>query len=201
MKSHRRIELPVFINKNRAMTRRAFTLVELLVVIAIIGLLSTVAVVATNSARIKSRDTKRIADLKQIQLALSLYYDDKGYYPPSPAGYDLNGYYNSYDADWNTSSFAVALSPYLHPLPVDPINSACPPWNNTCYSYSYGNVGRYAFPVTYDLATRLEGTDNPQRCGVRDWKWGLGIYGVQQHWCVNFGGAYSNQMYEITESD
>lgn len=36
-------------------TRRAFTLVELLVVIAIIGLLSSVAVVATSSARDKAR--------------------------------------------------------------------------------------------------------------------------------------------------
>jgi general secretion pathway protein G len=55
---------------------KGFTLIELLVVIAIIGLLSTLAVVALNSARQKARDSKRIADIKQIQTALELYYND-----------------------------------------------------------------------------------------------------------------------------
>ena len=53
--------------------QRGFTLIELLVVIAIIGLLSTLAVVALNNARMKSRDAKRVSDVKQIQTALELY--------------------------------------------------------------------------------------------------------------------------------
>lgn len=185
------------------MKHRAFTLVELLVVIAIIGLLSTVAVVALNASRISARDAKRIADLRQIRLALSEYYLDNGFYPSSPCGYDCNGYYNSFDANWNSSPFATALAPYLKPLPVDPVNSACAAWNapTPCYSYSYGNVGRYINPITYDLAARLEGTDNPQRCGLQDWKWGLGLYGSIQHWCTAFGGAYNNQMYEVPPVD
>ncbi|MBU4331510.1 prepilin-type N-terminal cleavage/methylation domain-containing protein [Patescibacteria group bacterium] len=60
---------------------KGFTLIELLVVIAIIGLLSTLAVVALNSARQKSRDAKRVADIKQIQTALELYYNDNNGYP------------------------------------------------------------------------------------------------------------------------
>lgn len=185
---------------DKSMTRRAFTLVELLVVIAIIGLLSTVAIVALNGSRIASRDAKRIADLKQIRLALSMYYDDHGYYPPSPTGYDLNGYHSSVNADWNTSAFATALAPYLKPLPTDPTNTGGMPWEGG-YSYAYGNVGRYTYPITYDLVTQLEGTDNPQRCGVQDWKWGLGISGTYQHWCTNFGGAYSNLMYGPSPDD
>ena len=66
-------------------TSKGFTLVELLVVIAIIGLLSTLAVVALNSARQKSRDSKRVADMKQIQTALELYYADNNAYPGDPA--------------------------------------------------------------------------------------------------------------------
>ena len=58
-----------------------FTLIELLVVIAIIGLLSTLAVVALNNARMKSRDAKRVSDIKQIQTALELYYNDANAYP------------------------------------------------------------------------------------------------------------------------
>ena len=60
---------------------KGFTLIELLVVIAIIGLLSTLAVVALNSARQKSRDSKRVADIKQVQTALELYFADNNRYP------------------------------------------------------------------------------------------------------------------------
>ncbi|MBU4347365.1 prepilin-type N-terminal cleavage/methylation domain-containing protein [Patescibacteria group bacterium] len=61
--------------------KKGFTLVELLVVIAIIGLLSTLAVVALNNARQKARDARRVSDVKQIQTALELYYNDEGGYP------------------------------------------------------------------------------------------------------------------------
>ena len=63
--------------------KKGFTLVELLVVIAIIGLLSTLAVVALNNARQKSRDARRVSDVKQIQTALELYYNDENGYPPT----------------------------------------------------------------------------------------------------------------------
>lgn len=61
--------------------RKGFTLIELLVVIAIIGLLSTLAVVALNNARAKSRDAKRVSDIKQIQTALELRFVDENGYP------------------------------------------------------------------------------------------------------------------------
>lgn len=65
--------------------QKGFTLIELLVVIAIIGLLSTLAVVALNNARQKSRDARRVSDIKQIQTALELYFNDNGTYPAEPA--------------------------------------------------------------------------------------------------------------------
>jgi general secretion pathway protein G len=64
-------------------TNKGFTLIELLVVIAIIGLLSTMAVVALNNARQKARDAKRVSDIKQIQTALELFYNDASSYPTS----------------------------------------------------------------------------------------------------------------------
>ncbi len=65
------------------MSKKGFTLVELLVVISIIGLLSSVAVVSLNSSRVKARDAKRLADMKQIMTALELYNSVNGYYPLS----------------------------------------------------------------------------------------------------------------------
>lgn len=66
-------------NKNE----KGFTLIELLVVIAIIGLLASVVLLALNSARAKSRDAKRLADVRQIASALELYFNDVSSYPTS----------------------------------------------------------------------------------------------------------------------
>ncbi|MDP1709393.1 MAG: prepilin-type N-terminal cleavage/methylation domain-containing protein [Candidatus Komeilibacteria bacterium] len=68
-----------------------FTLIELLVVIDIIGLLSTLAVVSLNNARQKSRDAKRVSDIKQVQTSLELYYADKNGYPVSGVALTLGG--------------------------------------------------------------------------------------------------------------
>lgn len=61
-------------------TQTGFTLIELLVVIAIIGILSSVVLASLNTAREKSRDARRVSDIKQLQLALELYFDSNGSY-------------------------------------------------------------------------------------------------------------------------
>jgi len=66
--------------------RKGFTLIELLVVIAIIGILSSVVLASLNSARTKSRDARRVSDMKQLQLALELYFDDNATYPVQAEG-------------------------------------------------------------------------------------------------------------------
>lgn len=71
------------VKKLRNKYQKGFTLIELLVVIAIIGLLASVVLLALNSARAKSRDAKRVADIRQVQSGLELYFNDCGTYPVS----------------------------------------------------------------------------------------------------------------------
>lgn len=70
-------------------TVRGFTLIELLVVIAIIAVLSSIILASLSSARARGRDARRVADIKQLQLALELYYDANHAYPTAISGTQL----------------------------------------------------------------------------------------------------------------
>ena len=128
--------------------KQGFTLIELLVVIAIIGLLSTLSILALNQARARARDAKRIADVKQIQTALELYYNEVGDYPAtvtvgspivSPGG--------------NVYLAAVPSAP----TPID--GAACTPTANfTQYAYTrYGTAqgGTASYTLTYCLGAQI----------------------------------------------
>jgi len=58
-----------------------FTLIELLVTIAIIGILSAVVLTSMSGARNQANDGRRVSDIKNIQLALEIYYDVNSQYP------------------------------------------------------------------------------------------------------------------------
>jgi type II secretion system protein G len=93
-------------------TNQGFTLIELLIVIAIIGLLATLAIVSLTTAQQKARDAKRIADVKQLQNAVELYYSENAAYPDSG------------DATNDTwAEFGTTLTSYLTNMPQDPTNS------------------------------------------------------------------------------
>lgn len=109
---------------------RGFTLIELLVVIAIIGILSAVILISLNDGRASARDARRIADLRQTQLALELYYNDFGVYP-------VASYFWPGDANGHTASgedaYIPGLSPdYMPVLPQEPLGG-----QHGSYGYFY----------------------------------------------------------------
>ncbi|TSC98220.1 MAG: hypothetical protein Greene101447_183 [Parcubacteria group bacterium Greene1014_47] len=55
-----------------------FTLIELLVVIAVIGMLASIVLVSLGPTRAKARDSKRIAEVRQMGLALEQEAADGG---------------------------------------------------------------------------------------------------------------------------
>jgi prepilin-type N-terminal cleavage/methylation domain-containing protein len=61
--------------------KKGFTLIELLIVVAIIGLLASIVLVGLGGFRARGRDARRIADLRETQNALELYYTKNNAYP------------------------------------------------------------------------------------------------------------------------
>lgn len=99
-----------------------FTLIELLVVISIIGFLATASVVVLNSARMKSRDSKRKADLTQIRKALDLYFNDKSTYQVanSGSGGSGNGWFNYFYTGYDSVAKELKDLGYIGSIVRDP---------------------------------------------------------------------------------
>ena len=127
--------------------QKGFTLIELLVVIAIIGILSTLSVLALNSARARARDAKRIADIRQIQTALEMYYNENNEYPSS------------------TLALTTTVPPLLREIPKAPVpaDGACTTGNNP-YDYTFDDSlvatqgqGSASYTLTYCLGSATGG--------------------------------------------
>lgn len=125
--------------------RAGFTLIELLVVIAIIGILSSVVLASLNSARQKGRDARRVSDVKQIQLALELYYDAHSSYPTALSNANL----------------VTAPNNYISVVPSDPsATGAVCTTGAEASCYKYAALGSGATCSSYHIGGTLENTSN-----------------------------------------
>ncbi len=116
-------------------SHKGFTLIELLIVIAIFGILASVVLASLNVVRIKSRDSRRTSDIRQLQIALGAY------------------------ANANSSSYPTTLNglvpTYIAVLPTDPSGTASSP-----IFYRYAALGVGAGCSSYHLGATLEESTN-----------------------------------------
>ncbi len=126
---------------------KGFTLGELLVVFFVIGILIVISFGSIVNSREKARDARRVADMKEIQLGLALYYDVNKAYPVS------------------LSTLSDVGQKFLPSIPTDPqtgiayeyltssgnehyclgvvLESTVPSDNSSCISQASGSLANY----------------------------------------------------------
>ena len=143
--------------------KKGFTLIELLMVIAIIGILASIVLASLSGAREKGRDGKRLAEVRQMQVAIELYHDDNGEYPPETSS-GMPGTHARLPDELVTQG-------YIAKLPTDPVTGIP-------YRYDRGdnflgdNPGTVSCPggarQCYALQVDLEQGDGGTTCVVTD---------------------------------
>lgn len=120
--------------------KKGFTLIEILVVVSIIGLLSSIFLVGLGGFRSRGRDARRLADLRQVQNALELYYSKNSAYPA------LSCISSSSRTCWNgLESNLTGAGIGVSKIANDPSPSQ---------SYMYASDGQ-----SYTLGAKLQGQD------------------------------------------
>ena len=135
----------------------AFTLIELLIVITIIAILVAAAGASWTNAQQKSRDGRRKSDLKGIQQALELYFQQNGHYPQSSNDGKLMCPGSASVVEWGKNfTCDGGVTSYMNPLPKDPVNSS-----GYTYYFESSVVLPAIVPLTYTISAKIENEKDP----------------------------------------
>lgn len=118
--------------------KKGFTMIELLVSLAIIAVLFTAVMVLVGGFKEKSRDSRRMSDVREINKALTLYANSNGGFPISSSQIVITGE--------DIVSNALETAGFITAVPSDPIH----PTNS--YTYQTDIKGN-AFIISFCLET------------------------------------------------
>ncbi len=149
----------MFYNPDRpgvGVSKKGFTLIEILIVVAIITVLASFVLIGLGPTQRAGRDARRIADLRQVQTGLELYFSKCGYYPGNTQANSPCAARSGNPADWTALSDALKGSGLgITNVPNDPKAGA---------NYSYGSTDGSG----YVLAATLEDANNSALAGDAD---------------------------------
>ncbi|MBU1177475.1 MAG: prepilin-type N-terminal cleavage/methylation domain-containing protein [Patescibacteria group bacterium] len=119
---------------------KGFTLIELLVVVAILGLLAAIVLFSVDGIKSKSRDTRRVTDIKSIQEGLAMYNNNNQVFPI------FDGYITGSDS----MSTDLESDGGINGVPADPINDVM---GGVTYKYYYQSTQGSDYVIQYYLET------------------------------------------------
>lgn len=156
---------------NRSSARAAFTLLELVIVISIISILAGALTPVMSKRLSKSRDVRRLTDIRGIQAAIEQYYADTGAYPPAVGSAAFSNWDVSHDGGFLPE---LKRNGYLIDALVDPVNDDT--YHYRYRVYSAGSHGCVGYGDFYVLGIReFEGDEYAAQnsgffeCSGRDW--------------------------------
>ncbi len=147
--------------------RRGFTIIELVLVVAIIGILATIILAGLSTNQRTKRDAKRLADIRQLQAAIQLYYNAHNKFPATPTDDDCisradttKGLGNTNCAVLSDAGFTSAASSsgviYMANIPKNPQ----PNGNLGGYQYarqaSDGVITTDAYEIEFELEGKVD---------------------------------------------
>lgn len=161
---------------------KGFTLIELLVVIAIIAILAGLVIIRISEANKNARDSKRLADVDQIQKALEMYKIKNGQYPGNTDN-DCSGWDTGFNGGQGSGDQFIQpliTSGEMSQVPGDPTSTGnCAGYRY--YRYSAGTSGCNASSGAFyvlgiaDLETSsgVHPSSKGWSCPTRDWQTGI----------------------------
>lgn len=129
----------------RKQTAGGFTMVELMVSIAVITIMSSVVLATLNTARVRARDTIRVADLSTIAKGLAAYEIEREQWMETGSGCGYNGngtgWFSHQYSGQNSISQCLVDGDYIESAITDPSGATTNSGNHSGYMKYHCGTG------------------------------------------------------------